>query len=239
MHDIDNKNISLVIDALNKHNVDFWLDHGTLLGYVREKELIPWDTDFDISVWKNDYDKLDESFISIFLSEGWTVYIGKEKIKLFPLNYEQIMDIDIGRYSMEGDETYLTYLIRNESKFAKISVAIIKTMGTQGKDKYRRVVQLKDKSITAFIIALVFTKTLNILPKSMRMRITGIMDNKVRTIRRVTVPRELLEPLIKVVFINREVSIPENHEAYLEFKYGPDWRMPRKEYRGITDFLTK
>lgn len=39
-----------VKDILDKNNIEFWVDSGTLLGIVREKRLLPWDNDVDLSV---------------------------------------------------------------------------------------------------------------------------------------------------------------------------------------------
>src|SRR5690606_20464286 len=39
-----------VTKTLETAGVTYWLDHGTLLGIVREQRLLPWDTDMDITV---------------------------------------------------------------------------------------------------------------------------------------------------------------------------------------------
>ena len=47
------KNLITLINILKEHKINYWICHGTLLGIIRDKELIPWDLDIDIGVIEN------------------------------------------------------------------------------------------------------------------------------------------------------------------------------------------
>lgn len=48
-----------VVDLLDRHDIPYHLEGGTLLGIVRDGDLLPWDHDLDISIPATEISRLD------------------------------------------------------------------------------------------------------------------------------------------------------------------------------------
>jgi len=56
----------MIDDFCLKHNINYFLYGGTLLGAIRHKGIIPWDDDADLAMLRSDYSR----FIDLFQKEG-------------------------------------------------------------------------------------------------------------------------------------------------------------------------
>jgi len=70
--------ILIEVDKIcKKHNIDYWLDFGTLLGAVRHGGFIPWDDDVDITIMRKDYKRLrkilQKELPEQFIFQDWTI----------------------------------------------------------------------------------------------------------------------------------------------------------------------
>lgn len=90
-----------VTSILKDNHVNFWLDFGTLLGAVRNGCPVPWDGEFDISVWDDEIN-INSKMWNDIRNLGFSVVISEYNIKV--TNEKQIIGsfvIDIHRYKRQ------------------------------------------------------------------------------------------------------------------------------------------
>ncbi len=72
--EVAEKMLEDVTRILEKHNVRYWLDFGTLLGIVRERRLLPWDYDMDISIFEDDRQKVHDVVMPEIKKSNYRIY---------------------------------------------------------------------------------------------------------------------------------------------------------------------
>lgn len=73
--------LKLFHDICQKHNIEYMLQFGTLIGAVRHKGYIPWDDDLDLIVFSTSYEKLLNILEEELKETDLTIY-GIEKTRL-------------------------------------------------------------------------------------------------------------------------------------------------------------
>lgn len=71
------KSLIWAVNILERNNIKYWLDCGTLLGAVRHKGFIPWDDDIDIAVLREDYLKIKDILSKELKDTNFAMIIGK------------------------------------------------------------------------------------------------------------------------------------------------------------------
>lgn len=235
-----------------KHNIDYFIIAGTLLGAVRHHGFIPWDDDLDIGMLRVDFEK----FVDISGTELRQDYF------LQTWDTDNAFGLPIAKIRKMGT----TYIERNASK-SKMNCGIYidifpfdnvpeKKMSKelQNLKTYllKRIILIKtgyelweDNQLTKKIIykALhVVTKPVSLkkLKQMLNKVMIGTSESKSESIvtfggsygyRRESIKRSWVENLSIIRFENYELSCPKFYIDYLEYFYGDYLTPPPEEKR--------
>jgi lipopolysaccharide cholinephosphotransferase len=111
-----------VSKILQKNNLDYWLDGGTLLGIVRENRLRPWDDDVDLSMFdpgERSLSKLIKSIkkaglrVRVKLIKSSDEFFQENDIRVLKIRNKKVFGLIKGKVCLEifirkkiGENTY-------------------------------------------------------------------------------------------------------------------------------------
>ena len=206
-----------------QNNLKYWIDFGTLLGAIRHGGFIPWDDDIDISMPRDDYEKLIEKFKDGFedYPDLKLVFENNRRSKCFiKLTHtkSQNLFVDIFPYDFYYSDT-------NDEEKTALSELIVKTRKTQLKKKFKTIEEVRNnfKEVTSkFILK---DNKANTESGSLFMAIDFPHGHK-----RKVMDFETIFPLKKIKFENKEFFAPNNPKKVLETEFGDFMKIPKDSY---------
>ena len=225
----------IFIDKIcKKHNIDYWITAGNLLGYARHDGYIPWDDDMDIAMMREDYDK----FLSIIHEEVKNNNLDNNiEITQFRINSNNIVvgfiqlfyKIDINSNGiLAGLDVFPHDYIKTDNchSVSDVKKEITPTFVEVCKNFVNNVYENKlDKE---FLYEEYFKK-LHITNSEEDYVLSG-MDGYFRKIA-IVYRREDIFPLKKVNFNSIETFAPNNIPQYLKDHFGENYMKIPKNVR--------
>ena len=219
-------------EIFDSNGIQCWLIYGALLGYIRDKEMIPWDNDIDIGIWESSLKRIEKNKSS-FKAKGFKIYFTESMHVTFSRG-----DIYISAmvYKKGNDKAYRSSftMIRGMDlsvKYAKNLTEITRAL------KYLRWVLISPKfigdsprfisnSMQFFLLSISRT-----IPNSIRDLFKKVVETTIELgcpFYIETIPQKYFTDLMEIIFYDISINIPKDAQGYLAWQYGDDWNIPNK-----------
>lgn len=232
-----------IASICKKNNLDYFLHCGSALGAIRHGGPIPWDTDVDIIVPYNQYEKLISTLRSELSEKFYLDYYDNNKYytPLFARvglkGYStDILHVDIFR--LIGTSSNKSDQIKQARKFKKLhKIYFLKIVNKNYKGQY----SFKTKLYYTFFKLLYLRFSL----KKIRQTYDALCDEyNFEKADYVTnpaghygmkniMPKSYYGKGIYVKYAGFEVKIPEMYDSYLKQYYGDYMKLPPENHRKI------
>ncbi len=101
-----------VVNTFDQCNIMYHLEGGTLLGLVRDGELLPWDHDVDISIPAEEMLKMDGCFRMLY-QKGYKVTKRKSEIDYGPIKKGSFRILKVKPFTVSILKFFHSYFMKN------------------------------------------------------------------------------------------------------------------------------
>jgi hypothetical protein len=199
------------INLLNKTDVPYWVCHGTLLGLIRDGNLIPWDHDIDIALWAGAIPK--ESLIKLMEGNGYLLKNDGSDYDFVSFTKTGGREVDFNYYrASQGSGVAYSEWPIFRSRLMSLFDVISKKSEYRG--RYSKIV-----GHLHFLSPLIGFIVILLKKKGWFYKSAGY-----------TTPADYIREFEMIEISSLKVRVPCFRRAVLEYIYGKDWHIPKRQY---------
>lgn len=216
---------SILSDFSRVFQCQYWLEAGTALAAHRDGKIFDWEHDIDIGVWYEEIKDI-EGIAQYFAAAGYVLEIQKgfpylDNIIQLRSRKPELLDIDIYLYKKCGEYAYMRWIQKPEGLLATTKKRLL-------------------FGLRSFVNPITFRSRL--LAQWIPFRLRVAVFNAYLKLHLATsscrfhrFPLHFFSNLRTIEFYGAEVPIAADTDAFLEYRYGADWRVPNDTFnqRGL------
>ncbi len=215
------KDLRDIKHIFDKAKVIFWLDAGTLLGAVRDKKIIPWDNDLDISIMHKNHKKVAK-LTPEFKKKRFEVstdYYKDGSLRKLKLKRAKNFSIDIVFIKVKNNMAwyYLKFTERKEKRYK-----ILRKCAIAARRLITKIFPAYNKSRVGKLITKIYFSIYKGTVFSKKSKHSKMIP--------YCVPLKFYTKLNKIRFYGMEFNTPNNVGLYLSKRYGKNWKVPKKDW---------
>ncbi len=220
--------IEEVIKTLELNNINWWVDHGSLLGLVREGHFIQWDSDVDLGAWYENARKVQDILVALAKKYEYVSYnplTNAISVRLYDELLAQYWSIDVAFYFISSGIA-TKYYVDTSTKIGRILGRLLTVVSGDLAPVSNRFI------INYLIIGL--RKIYKFVPYGLSRRV-AVLVGKLTPKRKNEVESYFFEKIEKNLTPYGFLCFPVRAKEYLECRYGSDWKTPKREWNFLLD----
>lgn len=205
-------NFTDAIIIMNNLKQKYWVCHGTLLGIMRERNLITWDNDIDLGLWK--YNLKKNLIIVSFKEKKFQMkkkFFDNDNIITFKRNGGR--DVDLNIYEKTKDKKYAFQRHYAHSNIIMKLIYVLSISGTY-RGKHCDIINKLKFSKKFFVRLKKFLIKKNLFYKQAGFKTSAYLFNDLK----------------KHYFHGLKINIPIDYKEYFSQIYSSSWKKPQKNY---------
>ena len=224
-------NLADFASLMERRQISFWLDYGTLLGAYRDGDLLPWERDVDLGMFDSSWSELQSEFQELS-AIGFEIH--EKRFCVGDVAFHAVkfrrngVDVDLSIYVViKGRALDLHDRLQHHKIHFILSPVRLTYQQFGLPSAVRSALRTKNK-----FFSFIFQRV-DVLPPKTNFGLRYASRWVVRrpTYYTASLPMKFYSDLTKIKFGEREYSVPVPTEEYLEYLYGPKWDKPDPAFR--------